>query len=49
MTPVNLLFSAQAGFEIPTGNIPWLLIVGSMIMYFAQAFLTLAYASSEAA
>lgn len=49
LTPVNLLFSLQAGFELPSGNILWLLILGGAIMYFAQHFLTLAYASADAA
>lgn len=49
LTPVNLLFSLQAGFEVPTGNILWLLLLGGVIMYFAQHFLTLAYASADAA
>jgi drug/metabolite transporter (DMT)-like permease len=49
LTPVNLMFSLQAGFEWPTGNILWLLLVGGAIMYFAQHFLTLAYAAADAA
>lgn len=49
LTPVNLLFSLQAGFELPSGNILWLLLLGGAIMYFAQHFLTLAYASADAA
>lgn len=49
LTPVNLLFSLQAGFEWPSGNILWLLVLGGAIMYFAQHFLTLAYASADAA
>jgi drug/metabolite transporter (DMT)-like permease len=49
LTPVNLLFSLQAGFEVPNGNILWLLILGGVIMYFAQHCLTLAYAAADAA
>jgi drug/metabolite transporter (DMT)-like permease len=49
LTPINLLFSVQAGFEIPTGTILWLLILGGAIMYFAQHFLTLSYAVADAA
>lgn len=49
LTPVNFLFSAQAGFEIPTGQILWLLLAGGVIMYFAQHFLTLSYAAADAA
>ena len=49
LTPVNLLFSLQAGFELPTGNILWLLLAGGVVLYFAQHFLTLAYAAADAA
>jgi drug/metabolite transporter (DMT)-like permease len=49
LTPVNLLFSLQAGFEWPSGNILWLLLLGGAVMYFAQHFLTLAYAAADAA
>lgn len=49
LTPVNLMFSLQAGFEWPSGNILWLLLLGGAIMYFAQHFLTLAYAAADAA
>lgn len=48
LTPVNLLFSLQAGFEVPTGNVAWLLLLGGVIMYFAQHFLTLSYAAADA-
>ena len=49
LTPVNLLFSVHAGFEVPSGNILWLLLAGGVILYFAQHFLTLAYAAADAA
>lgn len=49
LTPINLLFSLQAGLEVPTGNILWLLILGGAIMYAAQHCLTLAYAAADAA
>jgi drug/metabolite transporter (DMT)-like permease len=49
LTPVNLLFSLQAGFEVPTGTILGFLLLGGLIMYFAQHFLTLAYANADAA
>lgn len=48
LTPINALFSLQAGFELPTGNILWLLILGGVIMFAAQHFLTLAYAQADA-
>ncbi|EEW24276.1 putative transmembrane protein [Rhodobacter ferrooxidans] len=49
LTPVNFLFSLQAGLEVPTGSILWLLILGGIIMYFAQHCLTLSYAAADAA
>lgn len=49
LTPVNLAFSLQAGFEVPTGSILVLLLAGGAIMYLAQHLLTLAYASADAA
>lgn len=49
LTPVNLAFSVQAGFEVPTGNILWLLLGGGVIMYFAQHLLTLSYSVADAA
>lgn len=49
LTPINLIFSLHAGFEWPSGNILWLLLLGGAIMYFAQHFLTLAYAAADAA
>jgi drug/metabolite transporter (DMT)-like permease len=48
LTPINGLFSLQAGFELPTGDILWLLILGGGVMYAAQHFLTLAYAQADA-
>ncbi len=48
LTPINAMFSLHAGFELPTGDILWLLLLGGVIMYGAQHFLTLAYASADA-
>lgn len=48
LTPVNLLFSAQAGFELPSAPIFGLLLVGGVFIYGAQHFLTLAYAAADA-
>ena len=48
LTPINGLFSLHAGFESPTGEILWLLILGGVIMYAAQHFLTLAYSAADA-
>lgn len=48
LTPINGLFSLQAGFELPTGPVLWRLIPGGAIMYGAQHFLTLADAAADA-
>lgn len=48
LTPINALFSAQAGFELPQGEVLGLLLIGGVIMYGAQHFLTLSYAAADA-
>ena len=48
LTPINGLFSLHAGFELPSGDILWLLLLGGVIMYGAQHCLTLAYAAADA-
>lgn len=48
LTPINGLFSWQAGFELPSGPILWLLLLAGVILYAAQHFLTLAYAAADA-
>lgn len=48
LTPINGLFSLHAGFEIPTGQILGLLVLGGVIMFAAQHFLTLAYSAADA-
>lgn len=48
LTPINGLFSLQAGFEIPTGEILALLVLGGVLMFAAQHLLTLSYASADA-
>jgi S-adenosylmethionine uptake transporter len=49
LTPINLLFSVQAGFEIPSGNIFALLLVGGVLVLLAQYCLSKSYASADAA
>ena len=49
LAPINGLFSLQAGFELPTGQILWLLLVGGVLMFAAQHCLTLAYVAADAA
>lgn len=48
LTPINGVFSWQAGFELPTSEILWLLLLAGVILYAAQHFLTLSYAAADA-
>lgn len=48
LTPINGLFSLHAGFEVPTGTILALLILGGVLMFAAQHLLTLSYAAADA-
>lgn len=48
LTPINAGLSLQAGFELPTGSILLLLILGGAIMFAAQHLLTLSYANADA-
>ena len=48
LTPINAGLSLQAGFELPTGSILLLLILGGAIMFAAQHLLTLSYAHADA-
>lgn len=48
LTPINLFWSVGAGFEVPTGNILWLLIVGGFLVFVAQYLLSKSYATADA-
>lgn len=48
LTPINGVLSWQAGFELPGGEVLALLLVGGVMMYGAQHFLTLSYAAADA-
>lgn len=48
LTPINAVLSGVAGFEVPTGNILWLLIIGGALVFIAQYLLTKSYASAPA-
>jgi drug/metabolite transporter (DMT)-like permease len=49
MTPINAVFSAQAGFELPSATILLLLVIGGLLVLFAQYSLSKSYASADAA
>jgi drug/metabolite transporter (DMT)-like permease len=48
LTPINLFLSVGAGFEVPSGNIVWLLLVGGLLVLVAQYLLSKSYASADA-
>lgn len=48
LTPINLFWSVGAGFQVPTGNILWLIIIGGFLVFLAQYFLSKSYASADA-
>ena len=48
LTPINLFWSVGAGFEVPSGNVIWLLIIGGFLVFVAQYFLAKSYASADA-
>ncbi len=48
LTPINLVLSFTVGFEVPTGNILWLLVLGGFLVFVAQYLLSKSYASADA-
>ena len=48
LTPINLFWSGWAGFEVPTGTVLWLLLVGGALVFVAQYLLTKSYATADA-
>jgi drug/metabolite transporter (DMT)-like permease len=48
LTPINLFWSMGAGFEVPGGNVLWLLIIGGALVFLAQYLLSKSYASADA-
>jgi drug/metabolite transporter (DMT)-like permease len=48
LTPINLVLSFSVGFEMPSGNIVWFLILGGFLVFLAQYFLSRSYAIADA-
>jgi drug/metabolite transporter (DMT)-like permease len=48
LTPINLFWSVGAGFEVPMGNVLWLLMIGGCLVFLAQYLLSKSYASADA-
>jgi drug/metabolite transporter (DMT)-like permease len=48
LTPINLMFAAQAGLQIPSGNVLWLILCGGVLVFVAQWLLSKSYATADA-
>jgi drug/metabolite transporter (DMT)-like permease len=48
LTPINLVLSLGAGFEVPAGTVVWLLVLGGFLVFVAQYLLSKSYASADA-
>lgn len=48
LTPINAMLSIYAGFEVPSGSVVWLLIIGGFLVLLAQYFLSKSYAAADA-
>lgn len=48
LTPINLLFSVQAGFQVPSGHVLWLVVIGGFLVFVAQLLLSKSYATADA-
>jgi drug/metabolite transporter (DMT)-like permease len=48
LTPINLAYSLGAGFEVPGGQILWMLVLGGFLVFLAQYLLSKSYATADA-
>ena len=48
LTPINLFWAVGAGFQVPVGNVLWLIIIGGFLVFAAQYFLSKSYATADA-
>ena len=48
LTPINFMLSFSVGFEVPAGNVLWLLVLGGFLVFVAQYLLSKSYASADA-
>jgi drug/metabolite transporter (DMT)-like permease len=48
LTPINLVFAVEAGFQVPTGNILWFIVLGGFLVFVAQWLLSKSYATADA-
>jgi drug/metabolite transporter (DMT)-like permease len=48
LTPINLFWAAGAGFQVPVGNVLWLIIIGGVLVFAAQFMLSKSYSLADA-
>jgi drug/metabolite transporter (DMT)-like permease len=48
LTPINLFWAVGAGFQTPSGNVLWLIIIGGFLVFLAQFLLSKSYATADA-
>jgi drug/metabolite transporter (DMT)-like permease len=48
LTPINLFWAVGAGFQVPSGNVLWLIIIGGFLVFAAQFLLSKSYATADA-
>ncbi len=48
LTPINLFWAVGTGFQVPTGSVVWLILVGGILVFVAQFFLSKSYATADA-
>jgi drug/metabolite transporter (DMT)-like permease len=48
LTPINLFWSVGVGFQVPTGNILYMVVIGGFLVFVAQYLLSKSYASADA-
>ncbi len=48
LTPINLFWAVGAGFQVPVGNVLWMIIIGGFLVFLAQFFLSKSYATADA-
>jgi drug/metabolite transporter (DMT)-like permease len=48
LTPINLFWAVGAGFQVPTGNVLWWIVIGGFLVFIAQFLLTKSYATADA-
>lgn len=48
LTPINLFWAVGAGFQVPSGNVFWLIIIGGFLVFAAQFLLSKSYATADA-